>query len=203
MDRSERKRLSDKKKLLRRQRKEFIADEKRSIRRQRHEEHEAKAHHRRRIRKERSLAFRNWIQKVMHELFGKRVKPVGTSLHQSEIALDRELQKEKKRIQKKRRKEFVAEERKWKKKQQLETKRQMAVMRKKINAARIEGVKKEFSQFLKHPIKTEEIDPMDKRIRKKIRKEIRQQTLRNINRTPFLFFQSISRFWQNRFERLK
>jgi hypothetical protein len=112
-------------------------------------------------------------------------------------------QKEKRKLQKKRRKEFIANERRSHRREHRRMKQQIATMRKKINADRMEELRKEFGKFIRHPLRTREIDETDKRIRKKIERDIRRQNLQNFNHIPILVIHSISRFWKHRFKEIK
>jgi hypothetical protein len=216
---SERQHEKERRKRMRNQRKQYLADERASIRREKREFRNQKAKMRSRIRKARWEAFKDfWTNLFRKKEVIKTYKPadnpnakqyldynwnVKLPHSTSDPKEEQQRVKEKKRQLRQQRKEFLADERRSRKREKQRLKQHRAEMRKKMNAARIEEVKREFKQFLKHPVKREEIDKSDKRILKKIKKEIRQQNLRNINRIPSLIGSSISRFWKNRFNWIK
>lgn len=229
MDREERKRLKEKKHLMRKQQKEFIAEERRSIRRQKKQEQEERAWQRKKFRKARITAFRNKRDRFFKMLFGKSESKMQQRSHQetkdfdfkpvssifpepkkvifhyqeNDLKAERRLRSEKKKILKQQRKAFQAEERRSLKREKEERKIMASAMRKQVNAARMEEIKHEFKAFLKNPGGKGNIDPTDKKILKKIKREVRQQSLRDITEQPKLLLRSISRFWLNRRKQVK
>jgi hypothetical protein len=229
MDREELKRIKDKKRLMHKQRKEFLAEEKRSIRRQKHEEHQEMAYQRSRIRKARLLTLKKNLQRAFGFLLGKSRQKTGNSLHrevknfdvqpagssvpepykiqqhtiQPEAFEEKQHQHEKKKLLKQQRKEFIAEERRSMKRERRERKKKISMMRKKINAARIQGFRKNFILFIKHPLGKKEMDESDRKIFNKVRREYRKQQIRDFNRVPNLMIKSISKYWHNRLMQLQ
>lgn len=229
MGREERKRLKEKKRLMRKQQKEFIADERRSIRRQNKQEKEERAWQRRKFRKARFSALKDNLHSFFTQLFRKSETktqlPVNSGIKDSnfqpvssifpepkkvilhhqrdDLKEEKRLQQVKKKLLKQQRKTYLAEAHRSFKKEKQERKRMASVMRKQIHAARMEEIKHEFKSFLKHPGGKDEMDPTDKKIFKKIRREVRQQNIRNFMAQPKLMLHSILRFWQNRNDQLK
>lgn len=231
MDREERKRIKEKKRLMRRQRKEFLSEEKRSIRRQKHEMQKEIAYQRRKIRNAKIRAFKDWLGRTFGFIFGGGGRKETTSRFsktehpgQDEIrppsifpetfraeikpspsgaSDERHLQHDEKKRLKQQRKEFIAEERLSLKRERRERRRRIAAMRRKINAARIEGFRKNFLRFLKHPFGVSEIDEFDRKIMKKIRREYRRDQIQSFSKTPVSIMNSVAKFWKKRYAQLQ
>jgi hypothetical protein len=231
MDREERKRIKEKKRLMRRQRKEFLAEEKRSIRRQKHEMQKEIAYQRRKIRKAKIRDLKERLGGIFGFLSGRtghktasfRLSKIDTQVtdepitpgifpepnkvklptHQPGTSGENLIEHEDKTRLRRQRKEFLAEERCSLKRERRERRKRIAAMRRKINAARIEGFRKNFLRFLRHPFGISEINKTDRKILKKIRREYRREQIQIFSKTPVSIVNSISKFWKNRFAQLQ
>ncbi len=117
--------------------------------------------------------------------------------------IERSQNRERKRRLKKQQKRYIAEERKSLKRERLEIRIKTASMRKRMRRARIEAFIKAVKDFFGKPIAKRQISNSEKFIRRKIKKDIRQRNKQRFYELPAKFSNSISRFWQHRFDYVK
>jgi hypothetical protein len=232
MDRSEKREIRRQKKLLNKRRKKYAAEERESVRRLNRELRQKATAHRKKLRKARLEALKNFFrniinpfnkaetkepEKIPQQLFKEfsgpeeqiRRKHKGKgydSFFSSKPKIDEEEKrklKERKKLFKKRRKEYISGERRSIKKERLEMRKGLIEMRRKITVARIEGYKNDFIKFIKNPIHVEKVRGADKLLRDQVKHDIKRQNILRIKQFPGELKNSIFRFWSHKFDQFR
>ncbi len=184
MDPLEKKRLKEKRKRLKQRRKEYVQEEKESIKRQKR----ALKEHNKAFKKRKSTSGKPFD---FFGLFGSLFK-----------SADNE-GKNKARLKKHQRREFIQNEKKSLRKERREMRRKLRPMRRKIRRDKWSHFKHQTRAFLKQPFKRRKKNEAEMILREQVRYDMKRMTLRKIASSPFDTAQSIARFWGNRRKRVE
>jgi len=184
MDPLEKKRLKEKRKRLKQRRKEYVQEEKESIKRQKR----ALKEHNKAFKKRKSTSGKPFD---FFGLFGSLFKSADIE------------GKNKARLKKHQRREFIQNEKNSLRKERREMRRKLRPMRRKIRKNKWEHFKLQTRAFLKQPFKRRNKNEAEMILREQVRYDMKRMILRKIASSPFDAARSIARFWGNRRKRVE
>ncbi|MCD4697991.1 MAG: hypothetical protein K8S16_17340 [Bacteroidales bacterium] len=189
MDKSDKKRIKERRKRLKKQRRDYIRGEKESLKRQRTE-----------LNKKYRRRSKSGIKRLIHSLFLSRKKENKPRVKRPKLSWRKKFnyfleelrnrKKTRKKIARKRheskrlRAKFTREERKSLKEEKRKKRIKLAPMRRRIRSDRNQYWKSKIIDFLKHPVKVKKRSKEEQLLRKHIRQDIREQRKRTFFGIP-------------------
>ncbi|NOX46810.1 MAG: hypothetical protein GXO89_07515 [Chlorobi bacterium] len=176
--------MKEKRKRLKQRRKEYVQEEKESIKRQKR----ALKEHNKAFKKRKSTSGKPFD---FFGLFGSLFKSADIE------------GKNKARLKKHQRREFIQNEKNSLRKERREMRRKLRPMRRKIRKNKWEHFKLQTRAFLKQPFKRRNKNEAEMILREQVRYDMKRMILRKIASSPFDAARSIARFWGNRRKRVE